>query len=221
MVNIRIPLVLMVTNGSQWRNFGRYWHAIGTIGKTPNACYRSDKKWPNLYFKNVIAPEEFGRDTYNFVRDVCSTFKNCVCILLLIFLQLQRFIFNANFLTFHFVSINRIKGNENTFILLVFSASKDLSAVSLPAHYLNDTFSITKQLSLAVKASYIRSCITSCQIWLITCYFLFPVRADRQDQFILLGPLGADTRFKFTVTWYQKIADSFDLKDGGSAFYSP
>ena len=53
-------------------------------------------------------------------------------ILLPIFLQLQLFIFNANFLTFHFVSINHIKGSENTFNLLVFSASKDLSAVSLP-----------------------------------------------------------------------------------------
>ena len=52
--------------------------------------------------------------------------------ILLIFLQLQLFMFNANFLTFHFVLINHIQGSENTFILLVFSASKDLSAVTLP-----------------------------------------------------------------------------------------
>ena len=52
-------------------------------------------------------------------------------VLLLIFLQLHLFIFDATFLTFHFVSVN-IKGSENTFVLLVFSASKDLSAVSLP-----------------------------------------------------------------------------------------
>ena len=30
--------------------------------------------------KNVIAPGEFGRVTYNFVRDVCSTFKIIVCV---------------------------------------------------------------------------------------------------------------------------------------------
>ena len=41
-------------------------------------------------------------------------------------------LFGLTQITFHFVSINHIKGNENTFILLVFSASKDLSAVSLP-----------------------------------------------------------------------------------------
>ena len=50
----------------------------------------------------------------------------------LIFLLLQHFIFNANFLAFHFVSVNHTKGSENTFILLVFSASKDLSAFTLP-----------------------------------------------------------------------------------------
>ena len=41
-------------------------------------------------------------------------------------------LFGLTQITFHFVSINHIKGSENTFFLLVFSASKDLSAVSLP-----------------------------------------------------------------------------------------
>ena len=57
--------------------------------------------------------------------------------LLLIFLLLQLFIFNANVLTFHFLSIDHIKVSENSFILLVFSALKILSAVSLPAEDLS------------------------------------------------------------------------------------
>ena len=76
-----------------------------------------------------------------------------------------------------------------------------------PTHYLTDPFSITKQLC----HWQLRSCITSCQIWLITCYSC----ECRQGQFRLLGSLSADTCFKFTVTWYRKTADSFELKDEG------
>ena len=57
-------------------------------------------------------------------------------IIYVIFLQLQLFSFTANFLTFHFVTINHIKGSENTFTLLVFSASKRQKICQLSVYLL-------------------------------------------------------------------------------------
>ena len=83
-----------------------------------------------------------------------------------------------------------------------------------PAHYLNGPFSITKQLCHWQLMHHTSDLASPAVKFDISC-------ECRLCQFRLLGTFGADTCFKFTVTWYQKTADSFDLKDGGSAFSSP
>ena len=96
---------------------------------------------------------------------------------------------------------------------------KDLSTTYWrPAHYLNDPFSITKQLchwQLRHHTSDLASPAVKFD-WSLVIYC-----ECRQGQIRLLGSLGTDTCFKFTIAWYQMTADSLDLKDGRSAFYSP
>ena len=68
-----------------------------------------------LYLYTLASELEYNRMTYYKSSIVCNNS-----------------LFGLTQITFHFVSISHTKGNENTFILLVFSASKDFSAVSLP-----------------------------------------------------------------------------------------
>ena len=75
---------------------------------------------------------------------------------------------DTNNFSFILSQINHIKANENTFILLVFSASKELSPVNLPTEdppVISWSIQHHKQLChWSVKTSYIRSSVTSCQI---------------------------------------------------------
>ena len=64
----------------------------------------------------------------------------------------------------------------------------------------NGAYSIIKQLChWSVKTFYIRSSITSCQIWLIICYFLWMQTLSAQS-ILVIGYLHL---FIFRDTWYQ------------------